>query len=82
MAANYSTVRENFKEYCEKANNDAEIIFVTRKAGVNVVLLSEAAYNNLIENLFLRSNEEQLCQIDGIDRAAKTRKGCREGFDR
>ncbi|QDR81283.1 type II toxin-antitoxin system Phd/YefM family antitoxin [Sporomusa termitida] len=57
IAANYSTVRENFKEYCDRANNDVETIFVTRKSGGNVVILSEAEYNNMIENLYIRSNK-------------------------
>ena len=34
-----------------------ETIVITRKSGGNVVLLSEAAYNNLMENLFVRSNK-------------------------
>lgn len=58
LAANYSTVRENFKAYCDKANNDFETIVVTRKDGGNVILLSEAEYNNLMENLFVRSNKK------------------------
>jgi antitoxin YefM len=57
LAANYSTVRDNFKDFCDKANRDAETIFITRKAGGNVVLLSEAEYNNIMENLFIRSNK-------------------------
>ncbi len=57
LAANYSTVRDNFKDFCDKANEDAETIFITRKAGGNVVLLSEAEYNNIMENLFIRSNK-------------------------
>lgn len=57
LAANYSTVRESFKEFCDKANEDAETIIVTRKAGGNVVLLSEANYNNLMENLYIRSSK-------------------------
>ena len=57
LAANYSTVRDNFKDFCDKANEDAETIFITRKAGGNVVLLSEAEYNNIMENLFVRSNK-------------------------
>ena len=57
LAANYSTVRDNFKNFCDKANEDAETIFITRKAGGNVVLLSEAEYNNIMENLFIRSNK-------------------------
>lgn len=56
-AVNYSTVRDNFKEYCDRANNDAEAIFVTRKSGGNVVILSEAEYNNMMENLYIRSSK-------------------------
>lgn len=58
LAVNYSTVRENFKTYCDKANNDFETIVITRKQGGNVIMLSEAEYNNIMENLFVRSNKE------------------------
>lgn len=56
LAVNYSTLRENLKEYCDTANQDFETIFVTRRSGGNVVLISEAEYNNLMENLFVRSD--------------------------
>jgi len=58
LAVNYSNIRENFKTYCDKANNDFETIVITRKQGGNVVMLSEAEYNNLIENLYVRSNKK------------------------
>jgi len=58
LAVNYSTVRENFKAYCDKTNNDFETIVITRKQGGNVIMLSEAAYNNIMENLFVRSDKE------------------------
>jgi antitoxin YefM len=58
LAVNYSSVRENFKAYCDKANNDFETIVITRKQGGNVIMLSEAEYNNLMENLFVRSNKK------------------------
>jgi antitoxin YefM len=58
LAVNYSTLREHLKEYCDTANQDYETIFVTRKTGGNVVLISEAEYNNLMENLYIRSNPE------------------------
>ena len=57
LAVNYTSTRENFKHFCDKANDDVETIVITRKSGGNVVLLSEAAYNNLMENLFVRSNK-------------------------
>lgn len=63
LAANYSTVRDNFKDFCDKANDDAETIFITRKAGGNVVLLSEAQYNNLMENLYVRSNKKNYVRL-------------------
>lgn len=58
LAVNYSSVRENFKTYCDKANNDFETIVITRKQGGNVVMLSEAEYNNIMENLYVRSNKK------------------------
>ena len=58
LAANYSTVRNKFKDYCERASNDFETIIITRQRGDNVVLMSEAEYNNLIENLYVRSDPE------------------------
>jgi len=56
LAVNYSTLREKLKEYCDAANQDFEVIVVTRKSGGNVVLMSEAGYNNLMENLYVRNN--------------------------
>ncbi|PKM45474.1 MAG: prevent-host-death protein [Firmicutes bacterium HGW-Firmicutes-8] len=58
LAVNYSTLRENLKKYCDTTNEDLETIIVTRKSGGNVVLISEAEYNNLMENLYVRSDPE------------------------
>lgn len=58
LAVNYSSVRENFKAYCDKANSDFETIVITRKQGGNVVMLSETEYNNLMENLYVRSSKK------------------------
>ena len=52
IAVNYSQVRENLKTYMDKATNDFETIVVTRK-DKNVVIISEEAYNNLLENAYL-----------------------------
>lgn len=52
IAVNYSQVRENMKTYMDKATNDFETIIVTRKEK-NVVIISEEAYNNLLENAYL-----------------------------
>lgn len=58
IATNYSEVRNNLKAYCDKATKDYETIIITRKNNENVVLMSEEEYNNLIENLYIRSNPE------------------------
>ncbi len=58
IAISYSAVRQRFKEYCDKATNDFETIIITRERGENVVMLSESEYNNLIENLYVRSNRK------------------------
>ena len=56
IATSASHVRQHFKEYCDKAASDFETIIITRERGENVVLMSEAEYNNLLENLYVRSN--------------------------
>jgi len=58
IAINYTTARQNFKKYCDKAVNDFEPIIVTREQDENVVLMSENEYNNMLENLYIRSNAE------------------------
>ena len=57
IAVNYSQVRENLKTYFDKATKDYETIIVTRKDNQNVVMLSEEAYNNLLENAYLTSSK-------------------------
>ncbi len=70
LGTNYTKARQNFKAYCDIANNDFETIIVTRKKGGNIVMMSEAEYNNLMENLYIRSNpavyKELLQSIDQI----------------
>lgn len=56
IATNYSEVRNNLKAYCDKATKYYETIIITRKNNENVVLMSEEEYNNLMENLYIRSN--------------------------
>jgi len=63
LAVNYSTLRENLKKYCDATNQDLETIIVTRKSGGNVVLISENEYNNLLENLYIRSNPQYYSKL-------------------
>ena len=36
IAVNYSSARNNFKDYCDKATDDFETIIITRKENKNV----------------------------------------------
>lgn len=58
LAVNYSSMRDNFKEYCDKVTDDYETVIVTRKNDKNVVLISLEEYNNMQENLYIMSNKK------------------------
>jgi antitoxin YefM len=67
IATNYTTARQNFAGYCNMAVRDYETIVITRKKGENVILMSEAEYNNLMENLFIRRDSgEYQALVDDI----------------
>jgi len=51
LAANYSTIRSNLKEYCDKATDDYETIIVTRKDDKNVVIMSLEKYNQIMKTV-------------------------------
>jgi prevent-host-death family protein len=47
IAANYTTVRNNFKDYCDRVTDGEETLIVTRKDEKNVVILSARRYNEM-----------------------------------
>ena len=57
IALNYSQFRENMKKYLDNVCDDYETLTVTRKDNRNVVVISEEAYNNLLENVYIMSNK-------------------------
>ena len=57
LAVNYTTLRENMKSYMDKVTDDYETMIITRKDNKNVVMLSEEAYNNLMENAYIMGNK-------------------------
>jgi antitoxin YefM len=61
LAVNYSTLRDNFKNYCDKASDEAETVIVTRKNEKNVVLISLEQYNALTK---AARNAEYLAKIN------------------
>ena len=79
IAVNYTNARQHFKDYCDEASSNYETIIVTRKNGGNVVMISEDEYNNLMENLFIRSNPKYYNELlDSIDQIKKGKSKIRE----
>ena len=57
LAVNYTTLRENMKNCMDKVIDDCETLVITRKNNKNVVMMSEEAYSNMMENLHLVGNK-------------------------
>lgn len=72
LAVNYTNLRDNMKAYMDRVTDDYETMIVTRKNNKNIVMLSEEAYNNLMENVYLMGNKtnydwlmESKAQLEG-----------------
>ena len=61
LAVNYSTIRNNLKDYCDKVTDNNEIVIVTRKEEKNVVIISLENYN-ILERA--ARNSEYFAKID------------------
>ncbi len=61
LAVNYSTIREQLKNYCDKVTDEHETVIVTRKGEKNVVLISLEEWNALQK---AAKNAEYLAKID------------------
>ena len=75
IAVNYTNARDNLKKYCDAAVRDYETVIVTRKQGENVVIISESEYNNLLENLYIRSNKKDYQRLLDSIRQLKQGEG-------
>ena len=61
LAVNYSTIREQLKNYCDKVTDEHETVIVTRKGEKNVVLISLEEWNALQK---AARNVEYLAKLD------------------
>ena len=64
IAVSGTKVRNNFKEYCDRVVDDSETLVITRERGENLVMLSEADYNNLMETIRIYANPEFKKKLD------------------
>ena len=74
LAVNFTNMRDNFKTYCDKVNDDYETVIITRKDNRNVVMISQDEYNNLMENLFIMSDKKY------YDNLVKSREQLEKGM--
>ncbi len=72
LAVNYSNLRDNLKDYCDKVSDDFETVIVTRKDDKNVVIISLEEYNNLKENLYIMSNPKNYSRLIESKRQLET----------
>ena len=72
LAVNYSTIRNNLKDYCDKVSDEAETVIVTRKGEKNVVIMSLEQYNDLMK---AQRNAEYLSKIDRAFQQLETGNG-------
>ena len=70
LAANYTALRNNLKDYCDQVCDTRDTLIVTRKADRNVVMMSLERYNEL-ERLI--NNAQYLAML------AESDKQLREG---
>ena len=57
IATSFANIRNNFKEICNQVVQDSDIAIITRKNNENIVLMSQAYYDNLMENLYIRESK-------------------------
>lgn len=51
LEVNYTNFCADIETYMDKTIDDSETVFITMENNKNVVMLSEEAYNNLIEGI-------------------------------
>jgi len=72
----FSQARSQFKGVIDRVVADRDATLIHRRDGENAVLLSEAAYNSMMETLYLLAspaNAERLMQSVEQDRQGKAR---------
>ena len=57
IAVNYTQFRNEMKRNMDLVTDGFETLIVARKENKNVVVISEEAYNNLLENIHVMGNK-------------------------
>ena len=82
LAVNYSTLRNNLKDYCDTVTDEYETVIVTRKDEKNVVLISLEEYNALAKAAknaeYLSMLDRSMAQLESGDTVIKTMEDLEE----
>ena len=73
----YSDARNSLKTVIDRVINDSEATIIHRRTGGNAVVLSESAYNSMVETMYLLSspaNAAHLMQAIGQDKQGKAQR--------
>jgi antitoxin YefM len=73
-AVSYSDLRQNLKHFLDRVYNDNDTLIITRKNNENLVLLSVAEYDSLLETNYLMANEANAKHLLKSIKQAKTGK--------
>ncbi len=70
LATTAHNLFQNFDETCDNVIQNCEPVIITRNNDNNVVLISQAEYDNLIENLYIRKDKANYTRLlKSIDEA-------------
>lgn len=58
-----SNVLQNFDQTCDNVIQNYEPVIITRDNNKNVVLISQAEYDNLIENIYIRKSKTNYSRL-------------------
>ena len=61
IAANYTSVRNNLKSYCDRVSDSNETLIITRKEERNVVMMSLDRFNEMEKEI---RNARYLSKLD------------------
>lgn len=70
LATTAHNLVQNFDEACDSVIQNCEPVIITRDNGSNVVLISQAEYDNLMENLYIRRSKANYTRLlDSMEEA-------------
>lgn len=63
LAITASNVIQNFDKTCDNVIQNYEPVIITRDNDKNVVLISQAEYDNLLENIYIRKSKTNYSRL-------------------